>query len=166
MSEDVENSATGGVVRQGEILIGGELMGGCDLEAYTDPSDIIATFPGGAVVNAVLSLRKRAEFEKKLLEALNNRMDEQQSNPRDMQFKGFAKKLIEEMLAQRQGNWIDFNDWDHDEIEEYSQVIARRAYDLVEHTLSWTAHIDLDRLLPDEHATRIPDLTEWPEESA
>lgn len=54
---------------------------------------------------------------------------------RDTHFNSFAFELIKEMLAQRQGDWIDFNADDTEAIEEYSTIIAQRAYDLVVHAL-------------------------------
>lgn len=85
---------------------------------------------------------------------------------RDTQFKGFAKALLREMLAQRQWDGIDFNSDDTDEIEEYSLVIARRAYDLVAHTLSMQPMINsMPEIQSLTDALKvIPDLPESSEE--
>lgn len=83
------------------------------------------------------------------------------NTPRATQFTGFAHALLLEMLAQRQGEWIDFNSGDPSEIEEYSAIIARRAYDLVVHTI---AHSTTDFDWPTQ-VTDIPDMTEFPKEA-
>lgn len=81
------------------------------------------------------------------------------SNPRDTQFKKFADLLFDELFVDGD-TWVDTINsyWK----EEWKETIARRAYDLVVHTLSNTSHIDLDRLSEEEHAARIPDMVEWP----
>lgn len=53
---------------------------------------------------------------------------------RDKQFAGFGRAVIMRMLAVRDG-WIDFNEWDKEEIEEYSAIVAQAASELVMHTL-------------------------------
>ncbi len=82
------------------------------------------------------------------------------SNERDTHFKQFAEMLFEEFpwsfdicIESSEDGWE----------ERWKQLIARRAYDLVVHTLSNTEHINLDRLTEEEHAARIPDMVEWPE---
>lgn len=74
---------------------------------------------------------------------------------RDTHFLGFAKLLADELKVT--GGYP---------ISEVKQLIARRAYDLVAHTIENTEHIDLDRLSTEEHVPRIPDLTAWPREQA
>ena len=86
------------------------------------------------------------------------------NTPRATQFTGFAHALLLEMLAQRQGEWIDFNSGDTSEIEEYSTIIARRAYDLVTHVLHITD--DPSKVMrPQQIVERIPDMTEFPKEA-
>lgn len=75
------------------------------------------------------------------------------SEIRDTQFAGFAELLSNELRG-----------WELSK-PDVKQIIARRAYDLVRHTIECTSHIDLDRLTSDEHTLRIPDLTTWPEET-
>lgn len=72
---------------------------------------------------------------------------------RDTQFQGFAKALMEELLTY-------FGDF-----EDMEQIIARRAYDLVAHTLDHVEAVAFDRLSIGEHVESfIPDLPELPEE--
>jgi hypothetical protein len=85
-------------------------------------------------------------------------------------FAGFAKSLFEEYQA-----YCLYFVVTHQETpkEEYNRecrkgleaIIARHAYKLVKHTIENTEHIDLDRLSSDEHVLRIPDMTEWAEET-
>lgn len=71
---------------------------------------------------------------------------------RDTQFKGFAKLLLHDML-EAQG--VNIDEYDDDWEEVWEEVIARRAYDLVVHTLyhapmtEWTCG-----------PSDIPDITE------
>jgi hypothetical protein len=44
------------------------------------------------------------------------------------------------------------------------QIIARRAYDLVSHTMLNVSIADLDMLSQQECVQRIPDMTKWPEQ--
>jgi hypothetical protein len=48
------------------------------------------------------------------------------------QFAGFGHAVIARMLSLR-GGWIDFNEWDTEEIEEYSAIVAQAGYDLAMH---------------------------------
>jgi hypothetical protein len=77
---------------------------------------------------------------------------------RDTHFARFAMMLMDEILNVK-GMYTNPN-WRID----CQEVIARRAYDLVKHTIEQTEHINLDRLGPDEHVERIPDMTELPKE--
>lgn len=54
------------------------------------------------------------------------------SEQRDTQFAALARSIIDEMLAQKEGRWIDFDMDDKDDIEEYALIIARRLYDLAD----------------------------------
>jgi hypothetical protein len=78
---------------------------------------------------------------------------------RETQFQGFAKLLTDELikyLTSRAGLTLD-------EIEqEWHEVIARRAYDLVCHAQADPK--DLDVLGLEEAIQRIPDMTELPKE--
>lgn len=79
-----------------------------------------------------------------------------ESNSRDTQFTGFAKKLLEELLSV-EDVYIDTANrhWR----EEWSEIIARRAYDLACHVATHTissAHGDM---------SKIPDMKEFPEQS-
>lgn len=74
---------------------------------------------------------------------------------RDTQFQGFAKLLTDELVQQTPLGISD----------EVEKIIARRAYDLVEHTLEHAETIAFDRLSIDEHVERlIPDMTKLPKE--
>lgn len=83
---------------------------------------------------------------------------------KDTQFAGFAKAVLIRMLEQREWLGMDFNRDDREEVEEYSAIIARAAYDLVQHTLLNVEHINLDRLAIAEHVARIPDMAALLEE--
>lgn len=90
---------------------------------------------------------------------------------RDSQFQEFAKLLLKELIdsaLDEYGLVIEgreqYADLNHD-LTVCEEIIARRAYDLVKHTIENTAHIDLDRELPENHALLIPDMTELPKES-
>lgn len=87
---------------------------------------------------------------------------------RDTQFAGFAARLLQEMLDQ--GAYVAIADWaTGGDRARTGQLIARRAYDLVEHTLSIVPHLlqvvgdakDLDVVMP-----YVPDLPTLPEEPA
>jgi hypothetical protein len=83
-------------------------------------------------------------------------------NPRDTQFQGFAKVLLDELceasIVMVETPFQD--DWR----EEWEVTIARRAYDLVSHTIRNTSSRDLDVLDYDEIPPRIPDMLELPKE--
>lgn len=84
-------------------------------------------------------------------------------DPRDTQFAGFARLLYDELarnvLATSYTSWSDFEAFK----QEQSQIIARRAYDLVNHVLS---NEKLQWYPIEEISMRdIPDLKEWPKES-
>lgn len=70
---------------------------------------------------------------------------------KDTQFQGFAKLLFDE-TGKALSN------------AHMKQIIASLAYALVKHTIEHIDPIDLDRLSPDEHVARIPDLTELPKD--
>lgn len=80
-------------------------------------------------------------------------------NTRETQFAGFAKLLVDN-LFNRGRVWVD-----DAHRERWETTIAECAYDLVGHTLSSVAPIDLDRLSIEELVAKIPDLTMWPEDS-
>lgn len=90
---------------------------------------------------------------------------------RDDQFTGFGRAVIMRLLALRDG-WIDFNEWDKEEIEEYGAIVAQAAYDLVMHTFErvdssiykrWMSGESLP--LFDALVESIPDMEELPEET-
>ena len=74
---------------------------------------------------------------------------------RDTQFAGFAKMLWQELYHEI--------DWQQDSGEGVEQIIARRAYDLVSHTLLNTGPMMLDCYSHEEQVAAIPDMTTWPE---
>lgn len=76
---------------------------------------------------------------------------------RDTQFAGFAKRLLWEMVDLH--GYIDisgfFNRPDDKTMQEYTQIIARRAHDLAQHAVSeTTGSADI---------SHVPDMTVWPE---
>ena len=86
-------------------------------------------------------------------------------NARDTQFAHSAKSVVEE-LVDVNGVWIDTsNDYWR---EEWEEIIAHYAYDLVKHTIQISSetltpvskkHLEAtETMLP-----MIPDLTKWPE---
>ena len=83
---------------------------------------------------------------------------------RDEHFRGFAKQQFDDV----EGMFIKWAVATKSEREQIANDIqlfmARRAYDLALHTLLHVEHINLDSLSYEEHVTRIPDMTELPEE--
>jgi hypothetical protein len=77
---------------------------------------------------------------------------------RDTQFSQWAKAVLNRMLESRDRGWIDFNVWDQDEIEEYSTLLARAAYDLVSHVLLNTGPMMFDCFSHEEQIAAIPDM--------
>jgi hypothetical protein len=78
---------------------------------------------------------------------------------RDTQFEGFAKRLMGEMVDLH--GYIDisgfFNRPDDETVQEYTQIITRRAHDLVQHAVSeTTGSADI---------SHVPDMPTWPEEA-
>lgn len=71
-------------------------------------------------------------------------------NPRDTQFIGFAKLLMKDLDAVSTTTYASLDK----AREAYELAIARRAYDLVGHTL--------DSVI-DTYTPSIPDMTEWPD---
>ncbi len=81
---------------------------------------------------------------------------------RDTKFQCFANSLWEE-LCRNFGSWYEFdNDNTHNESRD---IIARRAYDLLEHAIGEIDTRDLDSLDMHEFIARIPDMTELPKET-
>lgn len=76
------------------------------------------------------------------------------SNPRDTHFAGFAKSIVEELF--KLDFWIESGPGVYDIRQDFADILARRAYDLVVHALTI-----LDR---PEYIIDIPDLTELPKE--
>lgn len=81
---------------------------------------------------------------------------------REDQFAGFAQLLFDDLLA-ISGVYIDTlrDDWR----EEWKQMLAQRAYDLVSHTFYNTGPMMLDCYSHEEQIAAIPDMTAWPEET-
>jgi hypothetical protein len=77
---------------------------------------------------------------------------------RDTQFMGFAKALYEELTQN-----VILTNRGLSQIEAFKKdqelLIARRAYDLVEHTLNYTTE-SMARMFTDEAIEAIPDMTE------
>jgi hypothetical protein len=77
------------------------------------------------------------------------------SEPRDTQFAGFAKLVVDELLANSCVEVID------SAADLWEQVITRRAYDLVRHTIV-SIHPRALQLLDDNEILRtVPDMPEW-----
>lgn len=93
---------------------------------------------------------------------------------RDTQFSGFAQALtkeLDEIVGDVTAWGVKHNIDDETRIAKelsyrWKVLIARRAYDLVAHTLWNTASLDLERLSIAENVERIPDLPVLPEEDA
>ncbi len=88
---------------------------------------------------------------------------------RDTHFRGWAKRVQQEldMVLQKQVGFIysGVTLYNGDEIHRLlEQVLARRAYDLVSHTILNIDPYHLDALPSEEIPARIPDMTEWPVE--
>lgn len=87
-------------------------------------------------------------------------LSEQITSPRDTQFAGFAKLLMQELIQADTGN-IHTGD-DGALSRTWEALIARRAYDLVTHTVLSLGPANLDVLTADECVQRVPDLAELP----
>ena len=88
---------------------------------------------------------------------------------RDTHFRGFANLLFDDV----EGMFMDlacakfvvgYEAEQAQIVNDIQLFLARRAYDLVLHTLLHVEHINLDQLGYEEHVTRIPDMTELPKE--
>src|SRR5579872_5636903 len=93
--------------------------------------------------------------------------------PRDTHFANFAKLLWEEMLSQTQWLGIDvtaghipLHHPEDEEHQQYIQIIARRAYDLVCHALSHETPSSFEMFETPEPiiSEDIPDMTSFPEQ--
>ena len=90
-------------------------------------------------------------------------------NPRDTQFQGWAKLLLDELLGDWEFGYIDVSRRrEPQECAEMETIMARRAYDLVEHVIGNIVPDDLlertDKKSIAEVACSIPDMTQWPKE--
>ena len=85
------------------------------------------------------------------------------SQERDTHFQNFAKLLWDELMAVTDG-YIDVSNdgFDDEWIEKHKAIIARRAYDLVKHTVLNIDEHWLIALPYKEIPARIPDVFEWP----
>lgn len=87
-------------------------------------------------------------------------LSEQIMRPRDTQFVGFAKLLVEELL---QADTSEIHTGDDGTLSRtWETLIARRAYDLVTHAVLSIGPADLDRLTTDECVQSVPDLAKLP----
>ncbi len=87
------------------------------------------------------------------------------SAERDTHFAEFARAIWQELMLPN--GFIDVSEgWlDEDEIAGYQQIIAQRAYDLVEHTLKEVNPHHLDGFSPLEWAVKsVPDIESFPEQ--
>jgi hypothetical protein len=86
-------------------------------------------------------------------------------NTRDIQFQGFSRSLMNE-LGDEGFVFEGSDDPDQEErLKQIQLIIARRAYDLVEHTIDQIT-VDIRELFSDrELLERIPDMDELPKES-
>lgn len=82
------------------------------------------------------------------------------TTPRDSQFAHFAELLVNELLQCRDGQ-MDASDYWR---EQANATIARRAYDLVQHTINHVNPIALEFTTKSVVSAAIPDMTEWPVE--
>lgn len=84
---------------------------------------------------------------------------------RSTHFGTFAKLLLDELHAFAFQAFVMHREIEELEIQK-EQIIARRAYDLVQHTVLSIGPADLDRLTTDECVQSVPDLAELPVEKA
>jgi hypothetical protein len=83
-------------------------------------------------------------------------------NPRDTQFKGFAKLLMRDLDAVSTTTYASLDKAK----EAYELAIARRAHDLVENTIYSMSPIAFQCCENfDQLVREIPDMTEWPDEA-
>jgi len=83
----------------------------------------------------------------------------EQKSERDTHFAHFAYMLLDDLFDIWHHSYVDFARFDEPECLAVQQLFARRAYDLMIHTLY---HSRYDREVP---SVSIPDMTAWPEES-
>lgn len=95
------------------------------------------------------------------------------NNQRDTQFQGFAKALwdeLEQAIRQDPGFIPEGKSGRDQYIPVWQEIIARRAYDLVEHTVGYSLEYlhECGREMPGGMKKRIvpsiPDMTELPKE--
>jgi hypothetical protein len=88
-------------------------------------------------------------------------------NLRDTQFSGFATLLLDELVEDMLGGVpIMIGSYAYDDMKE---IIARRAYDLVEHSIRYVAMLMANdsevMFIPrQDGADFVSDMTEWPKE--
>ena len=70
-------------------------------------------------------------------------------NERDTQFQGFAKLLLQELFGPGY-KACEGNAGTAEGLRELEQIIAQRAYDLMDHIMLYAP------------VSPVPDLTEWP----
>lgn len=95
------------------------------------------------------------------------------NDPRDTQFTGFAQLLWQDLLDANGMGYINTKEGDDPSVgwgpaypayPGYLTIIARRAYDLVLHTIDSMNPIAPQCLDNDEIVHATPDLTEWPKQ--
>jgi hypothetical protein len=90
-------------------------------------------------------------------------------NPRDTQFQGFAKALLEELLGDVLneygfiGGRENYADLNHD-LNICEEIIARRAYDLVSHAIDNSRANDMEDWETERIMPYVPDMNELPKE--
>lgn len=93
--------------------------------------------------------------------------DKQEVKPdRDTQFSGYAKLLVEELLAKMK---YSIGRTSQDIEKGLEDLVARRSYDFAKHTMShvgqgMAAENEGGPLYLEENMRCIPDMTEWPME--
>ena len=93
------------------------------------------------------------------------------NDPRSEQFAGFAKAVVEKLYEQG-GEWWDIgnDNWR----EEWQEIIAHAAFDLVRHALycdglsplAWGHASDIYEREVNKRLEAVPDLPELPEEKS
>jgi hypothetical protein len=96
------------------------------------------------MINGVSAIKEEDKGRKMTVDIKETK---EEKNARDTQFQGFAKLVMSELL-------VYFGDFD-----DMERIIARRAYDLVAHTLDHAPVTEYECKAKD-----IPDLAEWPKE--
>lgn len=85
------------------------------------------------------------------------------NTPRDMQFRGFAKLLMDKLKA-FEATYTDGGGFNQDENSDRELIIAQAAYDLAFHVIDNSRSNDMEDWYAEQIIPYVPDMTELPKE--